>query len=125
MEPSTILELLLISSATLAALCLPAVSIAFLIVKDTSGEDQRRISAVITYGMFAGLVYISCTLLSLIFLIFDAVALYWIVCFIFIIGCLSISIIFLILGGYWIQIERKIPFLKSEPTQEKSKTTQE
>lgn len=125
MESSIILEHLLIASATFAALCIPAVSIAFLIVKDTSGEDQRRVSAVITYGMFAGLVFISCTLLSLIFLIFDAVALYWIVGFIFIIGCLSIAIIFLILGGYWVWIERKIPLLQSEPTQEKSKTTQE
>lgn len=116
MEPSILLEHLFITSATLAALCIPAISIAYFVIMKggTKPEDQKRIASVITFGTFSGVMFVICTLLSLILIIYDQVAFYWIVCFLFSIACFSIAIIFFILSGIQVKIKRRIPFLESK-----------
>jgi hypothetical protein len=98
-------------SLTVAALTLPSVSIAYFIMS-RSNDEFNRMSKVITFGSFAGIVLLVCAMLSFVILCCgweDVPYLILILGLIFLFGCFLIVYILLILSG--LKIERDIPRL--------------
>jgi len=113
MDSSLLLQEILRLSVTTAALCLPAISIAYVVLNSVEGEE-KRMSRVITGASSAAVVLIICSVITFSVLSFGQEKESWALIVsgaFFIVGILLILYVLLMLAGF----RREIPMPKSKP----------
>ena len=101
-DPTELVKILFQLSGTFAALCIPAVSVAYFIV----AQGGKKVST-ITLGALTGIIFVISTMCSFVLIVFNLCEHWWIVGLLFVIGCLLIILVFLTLAG--VEVRRKIP----------------
>jgi len=107
MNPSSLLTEILRLSITTAALCLPAISVAYVVLNSVEGEE-KRMARVITGASSAAIVLVICSIFTFSVLSLGHENELWVLPIsgvLFIIGCLLILYVLLLLAGF----RREIP----------------
>lgn len=106
-------------SLTTAALTIPAISVAYLIISRTEGETERM-SKVIGYGSISAIVLVFCSLITFVILCFgyeDQMAAQLVSGGMFVFGCSLLLYILIVLAGF----KREIPLPKTKTQEETQK----
>lgn len=113
MDSSTLLTEILRLSITTAALCLPAISIAYVVLNSVEGEE-KRMSRVITGASSAAVVLVICSIITFSVLSLSLEKESWALLVsggLFVIGILLLLYVLLVLAGF----RREIPVPKTKP----------
>jgi len=112
MDSSFLLQEILKLSITTAALCLPAISIAYVVLNSVEGEE-KRMSRVITGASSAAIMLVICSVITFSILSLGQEKESWSLLVsggLFVIGILLILYVLLVLAGF----RREIPMPKSK-----------
>lgn len=110
MDPSTLLTEILRLSITTAALCLPAIGVAYVVLNSVEGEE-KRMSRVITGASGAAIMLVICSVFTFAVLSLGYENEMWalpVSGILFVIGCLVILYVLLVLAGF----RRELPIPK-------------
>jgi len=102
MDSSTLLTEILKLSVTTAALCLPAISVAYVVLNSVEGEE-KRMARVITGASSAAIMLMICAVFTFSMLSLGYENELWVLQFsgiLFAVGCLLILYVLLILAGF-------------------------
>jgi len=110
-DPIDLVKFILTMSGTLAALCVPACSVIFFIITNTSDkEDEDRYGPVASLCAVAGILFVITVLTCMVSLLLDMCnSTYYLIIFEFLFGCALILLIFLGLAGVTVSIRKRFP----------------